>query len=137
MIQGVTIVRGKTLDHQTSNYFRAVATSTVGLVSTGPLFGAPKLFLTHSMWHHWQTGWQLRVQLSSFKIDVKMAANWVKASLPVLPGKPHHPNHFAFPKRILGKPSPLTACIVLSHKGGYRQRKATSSPVLKALNKAF
>ena len=27
--------------------FRAVATSTVGPVSTGPLFGAPKLFLAH------------------------------------------------------------------------------------------
>ena len=37
VIQGVTIVRGKTVDHRTSNYFRAVATSMVG-----PLFGAPK-----------------------------------------------------------------------------------------------
>ena len=30
VIQGVTIVRGKTVDHRTSNYFRAVATSMVG-----------------------------------------------------------------------------------------------------------
>jgi len=57
---------------------RAVAASTVGLVSTGPLFEAPKLFLAHST----PTDWQLRVQLSSFKINAKMIATHVKASLP-------------------------------------------------------
>jgi len=57
---------------------RAVATSTVGPVSTGSFFEAPKLFLAHST----PTDWQLRVQLSSFKINAKMIATHVKASLP-------------------------------------------------------
>jgi len=45
----------------------------------------------------------LHVQLSSFKIDAKMAATHVKTSLPGLPDKPHHPKHFAFPKRTFAE----------------------------------
>jgi len=43
----------------------------------------------------------LRVQLSSFKVNAKMAH--VKTSLPGLPNKPHHPKHFAFPNELLWK----------------------------------
>jgi len=72
----------------------AVAASRVGQVSTGPLFGPPKLSCTRYYWQHqWQIGWQLSVQLLSFKFDLKIAANRVKAPLS---DKLHHPKHFTF-----------------------------------------
>jgi len=67
------------------------------------ILGASKLSCTHYYWwHHQQASWQLSVQLSSFKIDPKLAANRVKASLP---DKIHHPKQFTFPKQTLGKPN--------------------------------
>ena len=102
-------------------------------VSTGPLFGAPKLSCTHFYrQHHLQTGWQLCVQLSSFKIDPKLAVNRVKASLP---DNLHYPKQFAFPKQTFREAQFLTICIALSHRSGtYGQCKIMPSLDLQALS---
>ena len=83
---------------RTSCLCRAVATSSG--------FNWTTVSCTHYYWWHYrQTGRQLRVQLSSFKVDVKMAVNGVKVSPPGLPDKPHHPKHFSSPSEWLGKPN--------------------------------
>ena len=83
--------------------YRAVATGPVGPVLTGPLSGAPKILLLRDA---------SRVQLSSSRTcelssSRAMAESSLKASLPSLPDKPHHPKEFAFPKRTFGKSKPV------------------------------
>ena len=41
--------------------------------------------------------------LLTLMIDMKMAANSLKQSLPSLSDEPHHPKNFEFPKRTFGK----------------------------------
>ena len=83
--------------------YRAVSTSMVGQFQPDHFLGVPKRSCTHYYWHHHQqASWQLCVQLSSFKIDPKLAANRVKA---YFPDKVHHPKQSTFPSELLGKPN--------------------------------
>jgi len=79
----------------------------VGPVSTGPFFGLSKLFFAHTTILAVPPA-DMRVQLSSFKIDAKLAATHVKTSLAGLPDKPHH-QAFHIPKAILTMLLALTA----------------------------
>ena len=97
-------------------------------LQTDHFLGVPKLFLAAL---YRQTSWQLRVQLSSFKIDAKMALTCVKASLPGLPDQPQHPQAFQANFPI------LTMRIIAFHMKGYGQCKVTPSLVLRALSELF
>jgi len=77
----------------------------VGQVSSGLLFWAPKLFLAQMIMriyiyiYIYDSSWQTFVQLSSFRIDVKVAANRLFLDFPT--SSFFLSMHFAFPKENL------------------------------------